>query len=67
MADVLGADDGSSCRQRLEDLDDEHIDGIRQRNGGDGSTANTGYHHRVGHTHKRRKQLLDNQRNQQFP
>ena len=67
MADVLGTDNGSSCCQCLEDLDDKHINGIGQRNRGDGGTSDAGYHHRVSHTHKRRKQLLDNQRNQQFP
>ena len=67
MTDVLGTDNGSACCQCLEDLNDEHIDGIGQRNRGDGGTSDAGYHHRVGHTHKGRKQLFDNQRNQQFP
>ena len=67
MADVLGADDGSSCCQRLEDLDDEHIDGIRQRNGGDGGTADAGYHHCICHTHEGCKQLLNDQRDQKLP
>ena len=66
VAYVLGYDDGSAGGHRGEQMQHERVDGVHERDGGQGGRADVGYHHGVDRPHQGHEDLLRDQRKQQF-
>ena len=67
LSQILGAYDGSSGCQRGKRLNDQHIDGIHQRNCGDRGRSHIAHHHGVHRTHQGIQKLFHNNGDQQGP
>ena len=63
---ILGTDDGTACCQRRKHLNNQHVDGIHQRNRRNSCTSHVADHHTVHGSHQGVQQLFHHQRYQQY-
>ena len=66
-AKVLRADNRAAGAERGKNADDQVVEGVDQRNAGDGGLADPRNHNGSGEADHHRQQLLQNQRNDQLP
>ena len=64
--DILGGNDGAAGSKGGEDVDEQDVDGIYQRNAGYGSFSADRNHNGICHADGDRQKLLDDQRDNQL-